>query len=59
MRGVTVSVFVSICTIFEIMLFFLLRFFDDRISAFEKMPICENGAKSTYKNAKNGAKVVL
>ena len=21
------------------------------------MPICENGAKSTYKNAKNGAKV--
>ena len=22
-----------------------------------KMPICENGAKSTYKNAKNGAKV--
>ena len=29
MRGVAVSVFASICTIFEIVLFFLLRFFDD------------------------------
>ena len=29
MGNVAVSVFASICTIFEIVLFFLLRFFDD------------------------------
>ena len=28
-RGVAVFVFASICTIFEIVLFFLFRFFDD------------------------------